>query len=81
MAKVWLVTGSGSGLGRDVVEAALAAGNRVVATARRPEQLQDLVRHYGDKVRAIRQDVTNSEEAETAVTTASLKPNPIPKPL
>jgi NADP-dependent 3-hydroxy acid dehydrogenase YdfG len=52
------------------VEAALAAGNRVVATARRPEQLQDLVRHYGDKVRAIRQDVTNSEEAEAAVTTA-----------
>lgn len=70
MAKVWLVTGSGSGLGRDVVEAALAAGNRVVATARRPEQLQDLVRQYGDKVRAIRQDVTNSEEAEAAVTTA-----------
>ncbi len=70
MAKVWLVTGSGSGLGRDVVEAALAAGNRVVATARRPEQLQDLVQHYGDKVRAIRQDVTNSEEAEAAVTTA-----------
>jgi NAD(P)-dependent dehydrogenase (short-subunit alcohol dehydrogenase family) len=70
MAKVWLVTGSGSGLGRDVVEAALAAGNRVVATARRPEQLQDLVRHYGDKVRAIRQDVTNSEEAEAAVSTA-----------
>ena len=71
MAKVWLVTGSGSGLGRDVVEAALAAGNRVVATARRPEQLQDLVRHYGDKVRAIRQDVTNSQEAEAAVTTAT----------
>jgi NAD(P)-dependent dehydrogenase (short-subunit alcohol dehydrogenase family) len=45
MAKVWLVTGSGSGsgLGRDVVEAALAAGNRLVATARRPEQLQYLV--------------------------------------
>lgn len=71
MAKVWLVTGSGSGLGRDVVEAALAAGNRVVATARRPEQLQDLVQRYGDNVRAIRQDVTNSEEAEAAVTTAT----------
>lgn len=33
MAKVWLITGSGSGLGRDIAEAALAAGEQVAATA------------------------------------------------
>ena len=43
MAKVWLVTGSARGLGRDIVEAALAAGESVVATARDPRQLDDLV--------------------------------------
>ena len=30
MPKVWLVAGSGRGLGRDIVKAALAAGDRVV---------------------------------------------------
>ena len=35
MAKVWLITGSGNGLGRDIAEAALAAGDNVVAGARR----------------------------------------------
>jgi NAD(P)-dependent dehydrogenase (short-subunit alcohol dehydrogenase family) len=39
MAKVWLITGSGNGLGRDIAEAALAAGDSVVAGARRTEEL------------------------------------------
>ena len=39
MGKVWLVTGSGNGLGRDIAEAALAAGDSVVAGARRPAEL------------------------------------------
>lgn len=68
--KVWLVTGSSRGLGRDIVEAALAAGERVIATARKPEQLQDLVNRYGDQIRAIALDVTNPESAICAVKTA-----------
>jgi len=32
-SNVWLVTGSGSGLGRNIAEAVLAAGHRLVATA------------------------------------------------
>ena len=47
MAKVWLITGSGSGLGRDIAEAALAAGDNVVAAARKPEQLDALKQQYG----------------------------------
>jgi NAD(P)-dependent dehydrogenase (short-subunit alcohol dehydrogenase family) len=39
MAKVWLITGSGNGLGRDIAEAALAAGDNVVAGARRTGEL------------------------------------------
>jgi NAD(P)-dependent dehydrogenase (short-subunit alcohol dehydrogenase family) len=35
--KVWFVTGAGRGMGVDIAKAALAAGNAVVATGRRPD--------------------------------------------
>jgi len=50
MSKVWLVTGSASGLGRSIAEAVLASGDRLVATARDPRRLEDLVKKYGDQV-------------------------------
>jgi NAD(P)-dependent dehydrogenase (short-subunit alcohol dehydrogenase family) len=40
MSKVWLITGSGNGLGRDVAEVALAVGDSVVAGARRTALLR-----------------------------------------
>ncbi len=70
MSKVWLVTGSASGLGRDIAEAVLAAGERLVATARNPKQLADLVEKYGDKVRAVALDVTDEAAAKSAVQAA-----------
>jgi NAD(P)-dependent dehydrogenase (short-subunit alcohol dehydrogenase family) len=63
----WLITGSSRGLGRELAEAALAAGDAVLATARRPEQLDDLVRKYGDQVAAFALDVTDAEAAKAAV--------------
>ena len=42
-SKVWLITGSSSRFGRALPEAVLNKGDRVVATARKPEQLNDLV--------------------------------------
>ena len=50
MSKVWLVTGSASGLGRNIAEAVLASGDRLVATARDPRRLAELVEKYGDQV-------------------------------
>src|SRR5690349_25133036 len=44
MKEAWLVTGSSVGLGRSIVEAALAEGRNVVATARHPRTLDDLWR-------------------------------------
>ncbi|WP_042161177.1 SDR family NAD(P)-dependent oxidoreductase [Paenibacillus gorillae] len=67
MSKVWLITGSGSGLGRSIAEAALAKGERVVATARNIEQLDDLVKQYGDQIRTFTLDVTVEEAAQAAV--------------
>lgn len=57
-AKVWLITGSSSGFGRSLVEAVLKKGDRVVATARKPEQLDDLVQQYPETIHPVRLDVT-----------------------
>jgi NAD(P)-dependent dehydrogenase (short-subunit alcohol dehydrogenase family) len=67
MPKVFLVTGSSRGLGREITQAALAAGHQVVATARRPETLADLAGQYGSQVRAVALDVTDPAAAEAAV--------------
>lgn len=70
MSKIWLVTGSASGLGRYITEAALAHGERVVATARKPEQLADLAERYGEQIRVVQLDVTDEAEAKSAVQVA-----------
>jgi NAD(P)-dependent dehydrogenase (short-subunit alcohol dehydrogenase family) len=70
MSKVWLVTGSASGLGRNIAEAVLASGDRLVATARDPRRLEDLVEKYGDQVRAAPLDVADEGAAHAAVQAA-----------
>ncbi len=71
MSRVWLVTGSASGLGRNIAEAVLAAGDRLVATARDPRRLEDLVQKYGDQVRTAALDVTDESAAQAAVQAAA----------
>lgn len=67
MSKVWFVTGSSRGLGREIVEAALNAGDRVVATARKPAQLNDLTDKFRDRVLLLALDVTDSAEVAHVV--------------
>jgi NAD(P)-dependent dehydrogenase (short-subunit alcohol dehydrogenase family) len=59
-AKVWMVTGASSGFGRAIVEAAVAAGDVVIATARDPAALQDLARAHPDQVDPVALDVTDT---------------------
>ncbi|MGW3133711.1 SDR family NAD(P)-dependent oxidoreductase [Streptomyces sp. NPDC001076] len=59
----WFITGSSRGFGRNLAIAALEAGDNVVATARRPEQLDDLVQKYGDRVLPVALDVTDRPAA------------------
>lgn len=68
--RVWLITGSARGLGRELAQAVLAAGHHLVATARRPADLQDLVAQYGDRVRAVALDVTQPAQARAAIAAA-----------
>jgi NAD(P)-dependent dehydrogenase (short-subunit alcohol dehydrogenase family) len=70
MAKVWLITGSGNGLGRDIAEAALAAGDSVVAGARKTEELAPLVAQYGERVKPVKLDVRDEAAAKAAVQVA-----------
>ena len=63
----WLITGSSRGFGRALAAAALAAGDSVVATARHPEQLNDLAERYRDRVLTVALDVTDASAAYAAV--------------
>ena len=69
-SKVWFITGSSTGFGRILVEQLLAKGETVVATARKPEQLQDLVEQYPDSMIALSVDVTKPEQVREAVNRA-----------
>lgn len=61
---VWLVTGASSGFGRAIAQAAVAAGDTVIGTARRTEALDDLVAAYPDRIEAISLDVTDGERID-----------------
>lgn len=68
--KVWLITGSSSGFGRTLAESVLDSGDRVIATARKPEQLVGLVERYPSAVRAVGLDVTQPQQIQTALAEA-----------
>lgn len=70
MSRTWLITGASRGFGRALAEAVLEAGDRLVATARRPEQLDPLVTLYGDRVLPVALDVTDVAAARRAVQSA-----------
>lgn len=67
MNKVWLITGANSGFGRAFTEAAVSVGDIVVATARRPEALADLVTAHPDRVEALRLDVTDQAAGRAVI--------------
>ncbi|HVJ54072.1 MAG TPA: oxidoreductase [Aliidongia sp.] len=71
MPQTWLITGSSRGLGRALAETVLAAGHKLVATARDPAGLEALVRRHGDNVRAVALDVTDERAAAGAVQAAT----------
>jgi len=65
--RVWLITGCSSGFGRELALAAIDAGDRVMATARRQEQLADLVIKGGDRVHTASLDVTDAGAIDATV--------------
>ena len=68
--RTWFITGASRGLGRSFAQAALAAGDRVAATARNTSALEQLVAEHGDAVVPIELDVTDHDAAFAAVAQA-----------
>jgi NAD(P)-dependent dehydrogenase (short-subunit alcohol dehydrogenase family) len=67
--EVWLITGAGRGMGVDIAKAALAAGNAVVATARNTDTVTWALGQEDDLL-AVKLDVTDPADADTAVKAA-----------
>jgi NAD(P)-dependent dehydrogenase (short-subunit alcohol dehydrogenase family) len=66
----WFITGASRGIGRELTEQVLARGDRVAATLRRPEQLEDLAERHGDRLWVRRLDVTDTAQLEGVVAAA-----------
>ncbi|MFI8426122.1 SDR family oxidoreductase [Streptomyces sp. NPDC085479] len=70
MSKVIFVTGAGRGLGTDIARQALEAGHKVVATGRRPEEVEKTLGGPQDNLLAAKLDVTSLDDAHAAVQAA-----------
>ncbi|MDG4823251.1 SDR family oxidoreductase [Asanoa sp. WMMD1127] len=68
--KTWLITGASRGMGRELVSQALGRGDRVAATLRRPEQLDDLADRHGDRLWRRALDVTDTTTLRVVVSAA-----------
>jgi NAD(P)-dependent dehydrogenase (short-subunit alcohol dehydrogenase family) len=69
MSKVWFITGAGRGMGLDIAKAALAAGNKVVATGRNTGKVSEAL-GVSPGLLVLKLDITKIADAESAVKAA-----------
>ncbi|MYL51454.1 SDR family NAD(P)-dependent oxidoreductase [Halobacillus litoralis] len=69
-SKVWFITGCSTGFGREIAKRVIAEGYKVVATARNPAQIEDLVTDNQEDVLVHRLDVTDPDQVREAVNQA-----------
>lgn len=66
----WFITGAARGFGLEIARQALDRGDHVVATARRPEAVQEALPGHAGRLLALALDVTDEEQARAAVSSA-----------
>ena len=67
MSKVWFITGCSTGFGRELASLALQQGNRVVVTARKTSDIEDIVAPYPETAIAFKLDVTDKADIKASV--------------
>lgn len=70
---VWFITGCSTGFGRDLAKLVLRRGWRAVVTARRSDDVADIVGPYGDAALSLPLDVTDDQQITAAVDAATRK--------
>jgi NAD(P)-dependent dehydrogenase (short-subunit alcohol dehydrogenase family) len=70
MSKTWFITGTSSGLGREMTEQLLSRGDSVVATVRRADQLDALQAQYGERLVVLTLDILDTAGIRSAVADA-----------
>jgi len=68
--RVWFITGASTGFGRQLAEEVLKSGGRVIATARKVEQIADLEQRFPGQAKSLALDVTDQGQVDSAVTQA-----------
>ncbi|MFF4975779.1 oxidoreductase [Streptomyces sp. NPDC001083] len=68
---VWFITGASRGFGLEIARQALERGDRVVATARRPHEIEQALPGHGARLLAVPLDVTDEAQAASAVKAAT----------
>ncbi len=71
--RVWFITGASTGFGREIAQAALRRGDFVVATARRPETLDDVLSSADGRLLALPLDVTDPAQIQAALDAATAR--------
>ena len=71
--KVWLITGASSGIGLGIAKAALAAGNKVIATGRNLSKVTKAFADTSENLLVVQLDVTNPQEISVAINAAIVK--------
>lgn len=68
--KNWLITGTSSGIGRELTETLLARGDSVTATVHQPDALRELQAQHGERLRVAVLDVTDTTAVRSVVDAA-----------
>ena len=76
-SRTWFITGASTGFGRKLAEEVLHAGGKVVATARKPEQIAHLEEQYPERAKTYSLDVTDPAQVLSVVAQATFCFGPV----